>query len=148
VADIVDSGDGGFRMHATGIVRFRLLSVDASGAYLTAEVEELAEEPGSGAGGLAPEVTRAFRTYQKRLAGSRERSLSGQEFTDNPTVLSYLVAATMIAETPAKQRLLEAPDTATRLGEELRLLRREVAVIEKLPSLPAVDLTQQAICAN
>ncbi|MEW1866322.1 LON peptidase substrate-binding domain-containing protein [Streptomyces sp. NBC_00669] len=148
VADIVDSGDGGFRMHATGIVRFRLLSVDASGAYLTGEVEELAEEAGSGAGALAPEVTRAFRTYQKRLAGSRERSLSSQEFTDNPTVLSYLVAATMIAETPAKQRLLEAPDSAARLTEELRLLRRESAVIEKLPSLPAVDLTQQPICAN
>ncbi|SEF63828.1 hypothetical protein SAMN05216223_101580 [Actinacidiphila yanglinensis] len=148
VADITESGDGGFKLHATGILRFRLLSVDASGAYLTGEVEELTEEAGSGATALAPEVTRAFRTYQKRLAGSRERSLASQEFTDNPTVLSYLVAATMITYTPAKQRLLEAPDAAARLAEELRLLRRESSVIEKLPSLPAVELTQQPVCAN
>jgi hypothetical protein len=148
VADIIDNGDDGFRLHATGIVRFRLVSVDTSGAYLTGEVEELTDEAGSGAGALAPEVTRAFRTYQKRLAGSRERSLASQEFTDNPTVLSYLVAATMIADTPAKQRLLEAPHSAARLAEELRLLHRESAIIEKLPSLPAVDLTQQAVCAN
>ena len=90
-----------------------------------------------------------FRTYQKRLAGSRERTLAAQEFPDDPTVLSYLVAAAMIYETAAKQRLLEAPDAAARqLTEELKLLRRETAIIDKLPSLPAVELTQQAICAN
>jgi hypothetical protein len=148
-AGIAERGEGGgYELVATGIVRFRLLSVDATGEYLTGEVEELPEEAGSGAGALAPEVTRIFRTYQKRLAGSRERTLTAQEFPDDPTVLSYLVAAAVIADTPAKQRLLEAPDSAARLTEELRLLRRESAVIDKLPSLPATELTQQPICAN
>jgi hypothetical protein len=63
-------------------------------------------------------------------------------------VLSYLVAAATILDTPAKQRLLEAPDTATRLAEELRLLRREAAVISKLRTIPAVDLTQKAPSPN
>lgn len=147
-AGISEREDGGFELVATGTVRFRLLSVEASGDYLTGEIEEIPDEAGTGAGALAPEVTRAFRTYQKKLAGSRERTLAAQEFPDDPTVLSYLVAAAMISETAAKQRLLEAPDAAARLTEELKLLRRETAIIDKLPSLPAVELTQQAICAN
>jgi Lon protease-like protein len=143
--------DGSYELVATGLLRFKLLSLDVSGTYLTAEIEEVPEDPGggAGAGALASQVTRVFGTYQKRLAGARERTLApGQEFPDDPTVLSYLVAAALIAETPVKQALLEEPDSASRLAAELRLLRRETAVIEKLPSLPAVDLTSQPISAN
>ncbi|MEV6009285.1 LON peptidase substrate-binding domain-containing protein [Streptomyces sp. NPDC051976] len=148
-AGISEREDGGYELVATGIVRFKLLSVDASGPYLTGEFEELPDVAGSGAGALASEVGRVFGTYQKRLAGARERTLSAaQEFPDDPTVLSYLVATAVVAETSVKQKLLEEPDTAARLTAELRLLRHESAVIEKLPSLPAVDLTQQAVSAN
>lgn len=147
-AGIAEREDGGYELVATGIVRFKLLSVDATGEYLTGEIEEMPDVAGSGANALAPEVVRHFRTYQKRLAGARELTLAGQEFPDDPTVLSYLVAAAVVAATPAKQLLLEAADSATRLTAELRLLRQESAVMEKLPSLPAVDLTQHPICAN
>lgn len=148
-AGIAEREDGGYELVATGIVRFKLLSVDATGPYLTGEVEEVPDDTGAGAGALAAEVGRVFGTYQKRLAGARERTLTGTaDFPDDATVLSYLVAAAVIAEIPVKQRLLEAPDTATRLAAELRLLRRETAVIDKLPSLPAVDLTSQPISAN
>lgn len=147
-AGIAERDDGGYELVATGITRFKLTAVDATGDYLTGEIEEIPDTTGEGAGALAAEVRRVFGTYQKRLAGARERSLASPEFPDDPTVLSYLVAAAVIAETSAKQRLLEAPDTAARLAAELRLLRRETAVIEKLPSLPAVDLVQQPISAN
>jgi Lon protease-like protein len=140
--------DSGYELVATGIVRFRLLSVDTEGDYLTGEIEEFPDEPGSGADALAPQVTRAFAAYQKKLAGARERTLAAQELPDDPTVLSYLVAAAVIVETSVKQQLLEAADTAVRLAAELRLLRREIAVIDKLPSVPAAELTQQALCAN
>jgi Lon protease-like protein len=140
---------GGYEIVATGTTRFRVLSIDATGPYLVGEVEELPEHSGEGAGALAAGVARAFRTYQKRLAGARERTLAGApELPDEPSVLSYLVAAATILDTPAKQRLLEAPDTATRLAEELRLLRREAAVISKLRTIPAVDLTQKAPSPN
>jgi Lon protease-like protein len=146
---IAERESGGYELVATGLIRFRLLSLDASGAYLTAEVEQVPEDAGAGAGALASEVTRVFGQYQKRLAGARERTLApGQEFPDAPAVLSYLVAAALIAEAPVKQALLEEPDAAARLAAELRLLRRETALIEKLPSLPAVDLTAQPISAN
>ena len=69
-------------------------------------------------------MLRAFRSYQKRLAGARERSLStGADLPDEPSV-------------------------ATRLREELTLLRSETAVIRHLPSLPAVDLTRAPTSPN
>ncbi|MGW7366319.1 LON peptidase substrate-binding domain-containing protein [Streptomyces sp. NPDC054841] len=148
-ATIRERADGSYEVLATGTTRVKLLSVDASGPFLTAELEEIPEESGDGAGALAEGVLRAFRNYQKRLAGARERSLStGAELPDEPSVVSYLVAAAAVLDTPSKQRLLQAPDTATRLREELKLLRSETAVIRHLPSLPAVDLTRAPTSPN
>ncbi|MER6527457.1 LON peptidase substrate-binding domain-containing protein [Streptomyces sp. NPDC001508] len=148
-ATIRERSGGTFEVLATGTRRVRLLSVDASGPFLTAELEELPEVPGDGAGTLAEGVLRAFRQYQKRLAGARERSLStGSDLPDEPSVVSYLVAAAMMLDTPTKQRLLQAPDTASRLRDELKLLRAETAIIRNLPSLPASDLTRGPTSLN
>ncbi|WP_447036823.1 LON peptidase substrate-binding domain-containing protein [Streptomyces sp. DSM 118878] len=148
-ATIRERDDGGFEVLATGTSRVRIHSVDASGAFLTAEVEEVPEELGEEAGTLAEGVLRAFRSYQKRLAGARERSLStGAELPDEPSVVSYLVAAAAVLDTPTKQRLLEAADTAARLRDELTLLRSETAIIRNLPSLPATDLTRGTTSLN
>ncbi|GHG17464.1 LON peptidase substrate-binding domain-containing protein [Streptomyces filamentosus] len=141
-ASIRQRSDGSYEVMVTGTTRVRLRSVDAGGPFLTAETEELPEEPGEEAEALAEGVLRAFRAYQKRLAGARERSLTTSELPDEPSVVSYLVAAATTVDIPTKQRLLEAPDTATRLREELALLRAETAVLRHLPSLPAVELTQ------
>ncbi|WP_212910706.1 LON peptidase substrate-binding domain-containing protein [Streptomyces sp. TS71-3] len=148
-ATIRERADGGFEVLATGTTRVRLKSLDSSGAFLTAELQELPEEPGDEAGALAEGVLRAFRAYQKRLAGARERSLSTDaELPDEPSVVSYLVAAAAVLDTPTKQRLLQAPDTASRLRDELRLLRTESAVIRSLPSLPAIELTRGPTSLN
>ncbi|MEU0741776.1 LON peptidase substrate-binding domain-containing protein [Streptomyces sp. NPDC006134] len=148
-ATIREQPDGTFEVLATGTTRVRLLSVDASGPFLTAELEPLAEEPGDEAGALAEGVLRAFRQYQKRLAGARERSLAtGADLPDEPGVVSYLVAAAMMLDTPTKQRLLQAPDTASRLRDELKLLRAETAILRTLPSLPASELTRGPTSLN
>jgi Lon protease-like protein len=148
-ATIRERADGTFEVLATGTTRARLLSVDASGPFLTAELQELPEEPGDEAGALAEGVLRAFRQYQKRLAGARERSLSTTaELPDQPSVVSYLVAAAMMLDTPTKQRLLQSPDTASRLRDELKLLRTEASIIRTLPSLPASDLTRGRTSLN
>ncbi|MEF9903199.1 LON peptidase substrate-binding domain-containing protein [Streptomyces sp. P9-A2] len=142
-ATIRERADGTFEVLATGTTRARLLSVDASGPFLTAELEPVLEAPGEEAGALAEGVLRAFRQYQKQLAGARERSLAtGADLPDEPGVVSYLVAAAMMLDTPTKQRLLQAPDTASRLRDELKLLRTETAIIRNLPSLPSSELTR------
>ncbi|MFD8750969.1 LON peptidase substrate-binding domain-containing protein [Kitasatospora sp. NPDC059577] len=152
VADVASAEhqpDGRYELLVTGTTRFRLGAVDVSGPYLTGEIEPIEELPGEGSGALAAEVERAFRVYQKRLAGAREASTVGrQDLPDDPQVLSYLVAAASVFETPVKQQLLACPDTAQRLRTELDLLRRETAVLTWLPSLPAVDLTRQSFSPN
>ncbi|MFE7270833.1 LON peptidase substrate-binding domain-containing protein [Streptomyces sp. NPDC057623] len=148
-ATIRERADGTFEVLATGTSRVRLLSVDASGPFLTAELEELPDEQGDEAGALAEGVLRAFRQYQKRLAGARERSLSATaDLPDQPSVVSYLVAAAMMLDTPTKQRLLQSPDIASRLRDELKLLRAETSIIRTLPSLPASDLTRGPTSLN
>ncbi|MFH8371355.1 LON peptidase substrate-binding domain-containing protein [Streptomyces sp. NPDC018031] len=148
-ATIRERENGTFEVLATGTTRFRLLSVDASGPYLTGTTEELPEEQGDEAGALASGVVRAFRAYQKRLAGARERTLATeQELPGDPSVLSYLVAAAAVLDNSVKQRLLQAPDTASRLADELRLLRSETALIAKLPSLPLVEPVQRPTSPN
>ncbi|MEQ8144361.1 LON peptidase substrate-binding domain-containing protein [Streptomyces sp. OP7] len=148
-ATVRERPDGTFEVLATGTTRVRLLSVDASGPFLTAELEPLEEDPGEEAGALAEGVLRAFRQYQKRLAGARERSLATDtDLPDEPSVVSYLVAAAMMLDTPTRQRLLQAPDTASRLRDELKLLRTETAIIRSLPSLPASELTRGPTSLN
>ncbi|MFJ2580620.1 LON peptidase substrate-binding domain-containing protein [Kitasatospora aureofaciens] len=149
IASVEEQPDGRYELLVTGTTRFVLRSVDTSGPYLTGEIEPIEERPGEGSGALGSEVERAFRAYQKRLAGAREASTVGrQELPDDPQVLSYLVAAASVFETPVKQQLLACPDTAQRLRTELDLLRRETAVLTWLPSLPAVDLTRQSFSPN
>lgn len=148
-ATIREREDGSFEVLATGTKRVRLLSVDASGPYLVAELEELDEDQGDEAGALAEGVLRAFRQYQKRLAGAREATLTtSADLPDEPSVVSYLVAAATMLDTPTRQRLLQAPDTATRLREELTILRSETALIRHLPSIPAEALTRTPTCPN
>ncbi len=149
VASAESRPDGGYDLLVTGTTRFRTLSYDTTGPYLTAEVERIAEEPGPEAGALAQGVERTFRAYQRRLAGAREASVAGvQELPDDPMVLSYLVAAASVLTMGDKQRLLAADTASTRLAAELELLRRETAVLAKLPSLPAVDLARQTFNPN
>jgi Lon protease-like protein len=149
IAQLKPHPDGRFELLATGTTRFRIHSIDATGPYLTAEVETVEEQTGPEASVLAAGVERVFRAYQKRLAGAQESSVSGtQELPDDPNILSYLVAAASVLDTHDKQQLLAAETASDRLRTELRLLRREAAVLAKLPSLPAVELTRQAFNPN
>ncbi|WP_035805459.1 LON peptidase substrate-binding domain-containing protein [Kitasatospora mediocidica] len=149
IASVESQPNGGYELLITGTTRFRLRSMETGGAYLVGVAEPIEEELGHGAGTLAGGVARAFRAYQKRLAGARKASLSGeQELPDDPQVLSYLVAAASVLDVPTRQRLLACPDTASRLTAELELLRRETALLAWLPSLPAADLTRQAFSPN
>jgi Lon protease-like protein len=139
--------DGRFDIVATGARRFRIDSVDAtSQPYLQAEVEFLDEPDGDAATVLAGTVAMLWGAYRQALTGTRPED--ADELPDEPVVLSYLVAAATILELRDKQRLLEEPDTTSRLRRELAILRREAIVLRLLPSLPAVELTRTAVSPN
>jgi uncharacterized protein len=139
--------DGRFDIVATGARRFRIDSVDAtSQPYLQAEIEYLDEPDGDAAEVLARTVSMLWGAYRQALTGRRPEDTD--ELPDEPVVLSYLVAAATILDVSDKQRLLEEPDTTSRLRRELAILRREAVVLRLLPSLPAVELTRTAVSPN
>lgn len=128
--------DGRFDIVTVGRRRFRVLGVQAGTApYLTAEVEWLPDEERTDefAALLATRVLAAFRSY---LALLRPDSDALDQVPDDPTVLSHLVAATAQLTVDERQALLAAPDTATRLRTELRLLHREVGLLSAVRAVP------------
>jgi Lon protease-like protein len=134
---VTELPDGRFDIVTVGRRRFKVLGVDAgAGPYLTAEVEWLpdSDEPADDAAELlAPRVLSAFRTYLDLLRPSAEGL---DQVPDDPTVLSHLVAATAQLTTDERQLLLAAPDTASRLRAELKLLNREAGLLARVRAVP------------
>lgn len=84
VTSVQPQPDGRYELLVTGTTRFRLRSVDVGGPYLVGEAEPIEERTGEGSRALAAEVERAFRTYQRRLAGAREASTVGRRAARRP----------------------------------------------------------------
>jgi uncharacterized protein len=140
--EVAEQDDGRFHLVTVGTQRFRLTSLDDSRPYLQGEVELLEETVGDeAAAGLAAQaVQHGFRGYVEALASQESVEVSVPELPDEPLLLSYLVAASMILDLPARQQLLAEPDAERRLGAERTLLARETTMLRSLTSTPAPDL--------
>jgi Lon protease-like protein len=137
--------DGRFEIITVGHTRFRLLDIDATAGtpYLTGVVERLGEPDGQGAPVFARSVARHFDDYRDQLGG-----YAAPTDPSDPRMLSYIVAAAVRLDLVDRQRLLEQPDTASRLSAELALLRRETALVSALQAVPATELTQMPYGLN
>ena len=134
--------DGGYEVVAVGTQRFRLDAVDESRAYLQGEVEFLAEDEGdsAAAGRAAHLVAEAFQAYLDVLTAQGLAQVNVPEVPEEPVLLSYLVAASMIIDLPGRQALLAEPDSLSRLTAERALLVRETTMLQTLTARPAPDL--------
>ena len=149
VHQVQPHADGRYDLMTAGARRFRLHALDDRLPYLVGEVELLDEQAGADAAMLTTRVGRLFARYRDGLLAARGQQAPGPpELPVEPTVLSYLVAAAMVLDLADKQRLLAAPDAATRLRFELGLLQRENALITALPSLPAIELARRPYGSN
>lgn len=136
--------DGRSDIVTVGTERFRILQLIEGQPYLQAEVVSLPEEPGDAAEPLAQSVATRFGEYRALLSDE----VDDVDLPDDPRVLSYLVAAAVVADLPRRQAFLEAEDDTQRLREELSFLRSETALIAQVPSLPAVDLARETFGVN
>jgi uncharacterized protein len=155
--------DGRYDIVAVGAERFKLLSLTGPGrpvqltgqgelsdmgeagdesAYFSGDVELLPDETGDEAEAavVLPTVQRAFRSYLGLLAERGGAQISIPELPDEPILMSYLIAAAVVADLPVKQRLLEEPDALRRLLAERALLAREMQLLRSLTATPAPDL--------
>jgi Lon protease-like protein len=134
--------DGGYEVVAVGTQRFRLDALDESRAYLQGEVEFLAEDEGdsAAAGRAAHLVAEAFQAYLDVLTAQGLAQVNVPEVPEEPVLLSYLVAASMIIDLPDRQALLAQPDSLSRLTAERAMLVHETTMLQTLTARPAPDL--------
>jgi hypothetical protein len=142
VRRVSERDDGRFDLVTIGAQRFRLTEVDHSRPYLQGEVDFLPEETGDeAAAGLAVQsVQQAFRTYIDALTARGVTQVSVPDLPSEPISLSYLVAASIIADLQDRQVLLAEPDALRRLTAERTLLSRETVMLRTLTSTPAPEL--------
>jgi uncharacterized protein len=134
--------DGRFDLVTVGTQRFRLEALDQSRPYLQGDVEFLDEDDGGGAeaGRAASLVAASFRDYLAALSERGLAQVSVPDLAEDPVLLSYLVAATMIIDLPDRQGLLAEPDSLSRLNAERAMLQRETTMLRTLTARPAPDL--------
>jgi Lon protease-like protein len=137
IRDVTEHPDGTYDIVTVGRRRFTIRErIAAPTPYAQAAVTLLPERrgPEGVAEALGPRVLAAFRAY---LRAYRDGAAGREQLPEDPHVLSHLVAATASLSLPDRQALLAAPDTATRLRDELRLLHREVALAARVRAVPA-----------
>jgi uncharacterized protein len=134
--------DGRFDIVTVGTRRFKLLSLDETRPYLQGEVELLDDDVADevAAVPLVRTVQAAFRGYTDALTEWGGATVRIEELPDEPTLLSFIVAAAMIIDLTERQGLLAEPDTLRRLNMQRALLSRETAMLRTTTSRPAPDL--------
>ncbi len=144
------AADGTYEIVTVGTDRFALGAVRHDRPYLVGEVSWLPDEVGSAgqAALLDPAVRRAFADYLAALAEAGAGVVTVPALPDDPLVLSHLLAATVAVDLAERQALLAEPDGSARLGAELRLLRRESALLRALGAVPSPALTRAAVSPN
>ena len=142
VRETEENADGGYEVVTVGGRRFRLEALDESRPYLQGDVEFLAEDEGdsAAAGRAAHLVAEAFQAYLDVLTARGLAQVSVPDLPEEPVLLSYLVAASMIIDLPDRQGLLAEPDSISRLTAERAMLVRETTMLQALTARPAPDL--------
>jgi len=150
VREIDEAEDGEYDLVTVGTDRFRLHALDDSQQYLTGDVELIGEPVGEDtAADLAVgAVQRGFRAYLNVLAERGAARINVPDLPDEPVLLSYLVAASMIIELNDRQGLLAQPTAVRRLSAERALLARETAILRELGTTPATDLRSSPYSPN
>ncbi len=107
------------------------------------ELEEAPEpEPGSSPD-LADDVTHAADERDRLDRVARDVAIP-----DDPTILSYLLSGIIQVDQPRRQDLLEAATTEARLRELIRLIDREVVLLERRLRNFSVDPRTAALRRN
>jgi uncharacterized protein len=134
--------DGRFDLVTVGTQRFRLLALDQTLPYLQGDIDPLGDDVVdlAAAEPLARAVQVAFRAYLDALTEWGGATVKVEDLPDEPVLLSFLVAASVVIDLPERQSLLAESDTVRRLNAERALLSRETGMLRTTTSRPAPDL--------
>ena len=126
--------DGRMNLLVMGASRFAIVRTAEDRPYLRGEIR-IIPETGDDLDATArlTEVTAVtFRQYSNLLRELVGRQPDEAEPPMEPELLSYLIAAALNLQVPEKQTLLAEARTDSRLLLELRLLRKEIALLKQM----------------
>lgn len=141
IRQITEHSDGRYDLVTVGRRRFLVTAVHADVApYLIADIEWIddaqpATEVTSDDDTLVPGLLERFQRYLELIR--TDGRLAGEQLPDDPAVLSYLIAATVLLSLDDRQRLLACRTTRERLLAERRLLGRETTLLRQVRAVPA-----------
>jgi hypothetical protein len=97
---------------------------------------------------MSPEVPLDDRPLSIDDGDELDRAARRAAIPDDPTILSYLLSGIIQVDQPKRQELLEAPTTEARLRELVRLIDREVVLLERRLRNFTVDPRATALRRN
>jgi uncharacterized protein len=126
--------DGRMNLLVMGASRFTVVRTADDRPYLRGEIRIIPESGDDlDATARLTEVTAvSFRQYSNLLRELVGRQPDEAEPPMEPELLSYLIAAALNLQVPEKQTLLAEARTDSRLLLELRLLRKEIALLKQM----------------
>ncbi len=128
--------DGSCDLLTVGSRRFEIGSIDrTSKPYLQATVNWFDERDGDVDATVLATSRQLCETYIRTLDAVSGRS-SDVELPEDALRLSYEIAARLQLTSADRQGLLAAQDAADRLADGLRLLRREITLLQRTRTVP------------
>ena len=133
--------DGTFDLVGVGLERIALDRLDTRGPYPVGHVTARPDAAEPAPADVVEQARVMFTAYRSALAQVRGDLLPA-ELPEDPTYLSWTLAALTPLPMPDRQALLEAEDAGSRLLLATDLLRAELRAMNVIPSLPATELAR------
>jgi len=141
LTDVESHPDGTFSIVAVGLDRIQLERLDTTGTFPVGQVVDRPESGASVDPDLVERAREVFTAYRSTLAEIRADPYIG-DLPQDPSYLSWTLAACAPLPLHERQALLEAEDAEDRLRMVTDLLRTELRAMNVLPSLPATDVAR------
>jgi Lon protease-like protein len=141
MTEVESHPDGTFDLVGVGLDRIALDRLDTRGPYPVGHVTARPDATDPVPEDVVEQARVMFTAYRSALAQVRGDLLPA-ELPEDPTYLSWTLAALTPLPMPDRQSLLEAEDAGARLLLATDLLRAELRAMNVIPSLPATELAR------
>jgi Lon protease-like protein len=148
LTEVEPHDDGTFDIVAVGRGRLRLEAMESSGPFLSGTIDVIAEREDPVDPELVLTARDLFEHYRDALSEIHGEEVLEGTLPQDPTYLSWSLAATCLLTLPDRQSLLEAENASLRLGLLTTMLRDELRAITAIPSLPATELARTGWSPN
>jgi Lon protease-like protein len=141
LTEVEAQADGTFAIVAVGLDRIQLERLDTTGTFPVGHVVDRPEQQAPVSEELLEQARATFSAYRAAVSEIRQDPYEGH-LPQDPTYLSWTLAACAPLPLHERQALLEAEDAGHRLRMVTDLLRAELRAMNVISSLPATEVAR------